>query len=190
MEPRGLEGRQGVFVFVLNKGRWGAVTLAFITSTALLVASAPSAGAYSHNAGRFGGSNLSFTVAGSYADSWYNASANWTNLSDVNITYTSSPIANIQGNSVARSDVGWDGLASYPSVYNGVWQGGVLVFLNTHFVAGYTQAKRNGVANHEFGHALGLGHSSNTAVLMYTNTPQRIYNLPQPDDRNGVNAKY
>jgi hypothetical protein len=97
-----------------------------------------------------------------------------------------------------NSSVGWDGLTSW-TTYKG--SNGVTYFksmsvqVNYYYSKNYTSGQTQSVSAHEFGHALGLGHSS-ACVLMngYTNirysSSCNYINTPLSDEINGVNALY
>lgn len=64
------------------------------------------------------------------------------------------------------------------------------VVLNWSLVSGYSAAKRQGVAAHELGHALGLAHNGSSAAILMYPYDSRTVTTPQSDDKAGVNAIY
>jgi predicted Zn-dependent protease len=79
-----------------------------------------------------------------------------------------------------------------PSCTNRLWGAGTIEIVINTTANGWASAtvdRQNGAAAHEFGHVLGLAHSSSSTVLMYS-----YYNVapttPQTDDKNGVNSLY
>lgn len=55
---------------------------------------------------------------------------------------------------------------------------------------GLSYFNRKGTACHEYGHVLGLAHTTNTSTVMCQLGNGRTVNSPQTDDINGVNAIY
>ena len=126
----------------------------------------------------------------------FNGANAWSSSAAYVIFYTSN-VPNIYAGDTNNSSVGWDGLTTYSSYTgsNGVkyFNNGTIVTLNYHYTQNYSANEAQSVAVHEFGHALGLAHSS-TCVIMNGSTYTRyvtcgVY-IPQYDDDNGVNALY
>lgn len=93
-------------------------------------------------------------------------------------------VMNMAGN--IYGNTGWDGATQ---ACNGSSpRGATLVMLNRYYTDDYSAAKRNGVATHEVGHALGLGHMGDSTSVMYPNTPGRSQTSPGSDDIKGVNT--
>ncbi|WP_214712933.1 MULTISPECIES: M57 family metalloprotease [unclassified Exiguobacterium] len=87
-------------------------------------------------------------------------------------------------------NVSWSGYCSNSKDFSGNYTSsaisGNLYYLNQ---ASYTASKVKGVWAHEFGHALGLAHVSQTNKLMYNNDGRTVYK-PTTDEINGVNSLY
>ena len=85
------------------------------------------------------------------------------------------------------SNVSWDGYTTWS--YSGSSFNNAQVKLNTYYTRNESASEIQGVAAHELGHAMGIGHVSSCA-LMYPNTPRCGIDTPTSDDVNGINALY
>lgn len=92
----------------------------------------------------------------------------------------------------------WDGRTTWQNgCPNGIFSNPTNSWLNRTYTDGYGDGARQSVAVHELGHMLGLDHNNltNCSVMpvMYFSTARWdtcFVNLPQVDDRNGVNSIY
>lgn len=127
---------------------------------------------------------------------WDDGANAWTDSAAYVIFYGSN-VPNIYAQDTDNSSVGWDGLTSY-SWYTGdngieYFNNGTVVTLNYYYTRNYGTNETQSVSTHEFGHSIGLAHSS-TCVIMNPDTSVRygqcgVY-TPQSDDDNGVDALY
>lgn len=128
------------------------------------------------------------TGHGSYA--FFNARDGWNATPTRVYIHGSGP--NIQATNNDFGNTGWDGFTNY-SCSNGVFVTPVVVYLNVYYTYNYPDNAIQSVATHEFGHALGLAHSSSCYTLMWYSTDRYfscgIY-TPQQDEINGLNAVY
>ncbi|MRG29815.1 M57 family metalloprotease [Laceyella tengchongensis] len=126
---------------------------------------------------------------GDYTTQCNNGKTEWSNWTDVNLSYSSNPgITTTAGN---YGNVSWSGLCSVGSS-SGSTVYRMDISINTYYTDSYSSQKRKGVITHELGHALGLSHENRLGpggAVMYDNDGRTVYS-PTQDDINGVNAIY
>ncbi|BCJ64892.1 matrixin family metalloprotease [Polymorphospora rubra] len=132
---------------------------------------------------------------------WLNAGDSWAGL-DASLTWINSNVHIHATNESRGNTVVWTGVTRHrgtlqdmPPCPGGIFTAGqVEVVLNWTAISGYSNAQKQGVAAHEFGHALGLAHTTTTPIkLMYpydSNRHSAGVTTPQSDDRAGINALY
>ncbi|ADI09206.1 hypothetical protein SBI_06086 [Streptomyces bingchenggensis BCW-1] len=129
-----------------------------------------------NTAGSVDGSELTYDLHTKYTAEWDRARAAWNALGKVDIRPdTGTAYADVDATDVDRSDVGWSGL----------WEphdlGSDDIVLNDHFLKDYSAETKNGVVTHELGHALRLGHHTDTSAVMYCDDT-RTAGTPSADD--------
>ncbi|MFD1323008.1 matrixin family metalloprotease [Micromonospora sonneratiae] len=133
---------------------------------------------------------------------WNNAAASWGGL-DASLTWVNSGEHIYATNESRGNTVAWTGVTRKkgtvqdpptPCVGGFFATGQVEVVINWTSVSSYTTAQKQGVAAHEFGHALGLAHNTSSPIkLMYpydSNRHSAGVTTPQSDDKAGINALY
>lgn len=135
--------------------------------------------------------------SGNDATAWSAARSAWNaTFTPIHFTVASQPgDEDVAMSSVNRSNVEWDGFASWTT--SGRYFTRVSVLLNKYFTDGYGPGKRKSVAVHELGHALGLADISGGARVMNGKTCGSssryctyFVTTPQSDDIDGVLSIY
>ncbi|WP_186526369.1 matrixin family metalloprotease [Leekyejoonella antrihumi] len=122
--------------------------------------------------------------------SWNNGIAAWGG-SAANVVYVTRSNSPLVVSDTYRSDIDWDGLTNYAGS-SGQFTS-VRAYLNHYYTQSYSATVSQGVAAHELGHAVGLGHSAASCALMLPTTPGRDSCgawIPKADDIAGMNSLY
>jgi len=118
--------------------------------------------------------------------------ANLYNNSVALVNMSTSNTDLIDARDTDNSSVSWDGQATYSSS-GGFFVQPAKATLNHFYTKGYVSAEIATVAAHEFGHDMGLNHSS-ACVVMNPDTFTRYVSCGisyiTTDDANGINALY
>lgn len=147
------------------------------------------------NGRKYSTSAATFNNTGSQTARWTTAAGNWN--SATNFKFTAGASTTFVANDVNDSTVSWDGI-TYTTWTTST---GIITdnkcYLNTNYTSQsrYTQDIVNGIATHEFGHAIGLDHSTSNASVMfpYTFTVEGDAarpNVPGSDDIAAINSIY
>ncbi|GAA2716306.1 hypothetical protein [Actinoplanes palleronii] len=120
---------------------------------------------------------IRYTQSTRYSREFFQARDQWNPLGRVKIAAdTGSTINDLHVSDVNKSTVTWSGR----------WEasaGQDDIYLNGHFLAGYTYPEVRGVISHELGHALRLGHFDNRNALMHCSDNRNVTG-PQTADVN------
>jgi predicted Zn-dependent protease len=176
---------------------------AVAVATALFLGSAAAASAYTLEGGRWGGTPTSGCCANihvQYASSmysidragWDNARAVW-NGSAANVYLTNASGALTVNDSYA-STVAWDGITYLSSTSCGsssCWTS-ANAYMNNYYTRSDSTSTIQGIAAHELGHAMGIGHASGCVLMTAATSTRNSCGIhgPTTDDVNGINRLY
>lgn len=159
-----------------------ALSLALVMAPVLL----PSALAYTHHGARWQGTNISWAegggdFSGNVGSALGPAASSWNPNTDV--TLTKSTVASLTAVTYYSATDGLNGKAQW-TTSNGYFTG-CYASVNRSNVASWAVNKIRAVWTHEFGHCLGLGHTTSIAIMTGsgTNVQYDAYGIYTPPDR-------
>ena len=191
-----------------------AITALLLSLSILLLIPTTSFAAYSNSAAFFK-SGLSASVVGDcyvfvsdsvssygYSTNVSNAKSGWGGISNADVDFWSAGSATNADIRVYAGNYGLDyaGLAqpyrgdstvSDPDASTTKWDF-VKIYLNDYYMDSnsYSTANRNKTTIHEFGHALGLRHQTDTSVASIMRQGKLTYSGPQSIDKSNIAYKY
>lgn len=193
--------------------RYTPYLLASVLAAALIVIPSEPAHAWTRLYCKFHHDAVKFKVTTNAAPttSFTDAANAWeVGTSGVTLQRVTSGSHNLKVRTVYLGDTGWSGklhdqgaVDDPADCVDGHWQyGEITITVNNRYNGGNQARRRKGVAIHEFGHFLGLGHNNLTAscpgggadylTIMFPSDARFDGNcaafLPRADDKTGINA--
>lgn len=146
-------------------------------------------GRFAHTPGNW--LNLGYTVSGSYQAQQHAAAASW-HSTPTRAWVFQEPIATSEEDFYGFAYSGtWWGLATlHPCAGSGCTYSYATLQLNTNTLGSETDFIRQKVAAHEFGHGVGLGHTTDGTYNSIMRQGYLSYNTPQTHDINDFNTLY
>ncbi len=192
MESRNIKGSLVMRMLLASVG-------SVILTLALLVLTAPPAGAYELLGGKYDDGSIDpisyrfFSVDSAYETAFKNAEAAWDATSAPGYFQEQSWSWDPEINVIDEYYVGsFHAQTLYTITGDGTWDGNeVQIAFNTRTMGGLSAYEQQLTAEHEIGHAYGLDHETG-CVIMHENSYYFTCGgtFPKADDVNGVHAIY
>ena len=160
----------------------------------VLALSATPAEAYTTTGCKWASSTAKYAnnTPSSYNTAVSSAASAWTSATDINwVTGSSGVVAYVVAGNYGAS--GYEGLTTWICNWAGTYQN-LNIQLNRHYMDSHNAARKKAIVMHEFGHALGLNHSSVRGYPVMATSPSNSYlngtTSLKPDDIAGANFLY
>lgn len=170
--------------------------LSFAFCYVSLFSATSSVGAFELIGGKYSSGNISYTDVGlsaTYSLAMQNGVIAWNEAGTDNVNFewtTSKTQAQVLFKEDDYGNVDWNArCANKPVHTSGTYTRSHIDF-NTYRMDGMTNSKKQGVAAHELGHALGLDHVTDKYQVMCTSANGRAVSVPGDDDIDGANYLY
>lgn len=168
-----------------------------VLSLVMLAAAARPANAYATTGCRWGSSVVRIDtryVNGYFFTAIKEAIANYSNSTDLTVSYEDNAGPNFTARNASYGYTGWEGLNTTSCFLGTMWTSDAK--LNMAYLAGATSSeipRLRVVWLHELGHGFGLGHVASSSRVMYTSASSAYFNGVRyltSDEINGINSIY
>lgn len=132
------------------------------------------------------------TTSGEYRTAINQASANYSNQTDVTLTNTTAGGPAFSAANVNNGADGYEGFTTWTAPFGRTLEAHSTA--NRHYLDAASVGRKKVVFLHELGHGLGLAHETKTTKLVMFTSGKTAYNHGvrslRTDDINGINNKY